>query len=222
VRRVGGKETIPIDFRLVSATNRRLTRDVENGRFRLDLLFRLEVVRIVLPPIRERQADLPHLCRFFLERHAERLGVAIPVLTQQSLNLLTNYWWPGNVRELENEMFRVVALGFKVVRPRHLSEKVRAARMEVNQAKQPRVCRFYDAEREILGAILRAALIRARGNCAETARLLGIPKTSLYRRLQRYGVKVDRVAEGDQQPIAQALARYRFLDTALGRVERDG
>ncbi len=186
VRRVGGERALPVDFRLVTATNRSLEEEVRSRRFRLDLLYRLEVVKISLPPLRERVEDIPHLARHFLAVHAARLGRAAPELRPNTVQVLSRYHWPGNIRELQNEMWRAVALGHCVVRPRHLSAKLRRIESGIDVDVGP--VDFDEAERQLLGSVMRAALIHTDGNCAEAARLLGIPRSSFYRRLRKYRI----------------------------------
>ncbi|MFO0880163.1 MAG: sigma-54 dependent transcriptional regulator [Gemmataceae bacterium] len=108
--RVGESRTIRVDTRVVAATNQLLTEEIEAGRFRDDLYYRLNVWPIYLPPLRERREDIPHLARHFLERHAEEHRVDTPELTAEMIRLLGAYDWPGNVRELENYMERAVVL----------------------------------------------------------------------------------------------------------------
>jgi len=216
IRRVGGNEIIPIDFRLVTSTNRDLGQAIANGGFRLDLLYRLEVVQITLPPLRERREDIPHLVRHFLQTHAGRLGRPVPPVTSEALQHLVQYSWPGNIRELENEMCRTIAFGHRTVRISDLSQKILShgnTGRPVSDGLEGRS--FKDLEREILGSILTAALIHTRGNGREAARLLGIPKTSFYRKLQMYRVRTDRHVGDNSQPISRSLARYRFLDNLL-------
>jgi DNA-binding NtrC family response regulator len=108
VRPVGGNEEIEVDIRLVSATNRDLAQRVREGRFRQDLYYRINVVTISLPPLRERVEDIPILANYFLARYAARAGRSAPVLSDEALGLLAAHSWPGNVRELENVMQRIV------------------------------------------------------------------------------------------------------------------
>jgi transcriptional regulator with PAS, ATPase and Fis domain len=191
VRRVGGAESIPVDFRLVSATNRDLTEDAGAGRFRADLLYRIDVVTIRLPPLRERREEIPLLARRFLERQARAAGIPLPDLDPRALEALLEYPWPGNVRELENEMSRAVALRLRAVTPDSLSPKVLRPRREAPSfgLEELRPGRsLAEVERDILGGIIREALRQTRGNKFRAAQLLRITKSSLYRRLRRYSI----------------------------------
>ncbi len=223
VRRVGGRKQIPVDFRLISATNRQLDEDVLHKRFRLDLLYRLEIVRIRIPPLRERIEDIPHLAFHFLSLHASRLGRETPPhLTAEALGALLRYWWPGNVRELENEMARALAFGYDSIMPKHLSDKVKASYLGCEDEKSPaQICDFYEAERDLLGALISAAIRYANGNRASAAKMLNMPKTSFYRRIRRYGIDAEK-ARSTYAPISRVLSRYRFLDQSpAGRTRED-
>jgi len=191
VRRVGGDSSIPVDFRLISATNRVLSEEARSGRFRADLLYRIEVVKLRLPPLRERREDIPHLVRSFLSRHARSAELAPPPVADGAMRLLCEYSWPGNVRELENEMWRAVALRVETITPLTLSMKItRAGReavlVEDQVLRQGRS--LEEIERELLGGLIREVLRRTGGNKIRAAQLLRIPKTSLYRRLRRYSI----------------------------------
>jgi DNA-binding NtrC family response regulator len=110
IERVGGKRPVPIDVRLVAATNVDLQKAVREGKFRDDLFYRINVIPVRLPPLRERIEDLPDLVRHFLERHARRFGRPVPGVSDDALDLLSRHAWPGNVRELENVVERLVAV----------------------------------------------------------------------------------------------------------------
>jgi DNA-binding NtrC family response regulator len=110
IERVGGNEPVPIDVRIVAATNKDLTRAVEDGRFREDLYYRLNVVRAKIPPLRDRWRDIPQLSAMLASKHATRMQRAAPTYSRDALEILVGYDWPGNVRELENLVMRLVAL----------------------------------------------------------------------------------------------------------------
>ena len=108
--RVGGTQTIRVDVRVIAATNRDLAEEVAKGRFREDLYYRLNVVALEMPPLRERRTDIPALAKFFLDRYAKENGKTIEGFAPEALELLMAYDWPGNVRELENAIERAVVL----------------------------------------------------------------------------------------------------------------
>ena len=177
VRRLGGSRDLPVDVRLVAATNRDLARESESGGFRQDLFFRLAVVVVNIPPLRERPGDVALLARHFAVRLAGRHGVPVPALTDEALAALAGHAWPGNVRELRNVLERAV-----VVRG---GEPIRAADLALAGAtpSTPSLDREH-REREALLAALR----RTGGRRDEAARLLGISVRTLYYRLKQWGI----------------------------------
>ncbi len=187
--RVGGEETVEVDVRLVSATNRDLAALAKSGRFREDLYYRLDVVPIVLPPLRERPGDVEELARYFLGRLAPRIGRSVRGYAPEALELLRRHRWPGNVRELENviEQALVFAEG-DLVRPEDLPEGIRGAKLApalpVPAGDRSLTEILEDLERQLI----LAAYERAKGVKAETARLLGIKPSALYYKLEKYGI----------------------------------
>ncbi len=185
--RVGDTQTRRADVHLVAATNRDLQKDVEAGRFRLDLLYRLNVIEVTMPALRDRRDDLPALARHFLSFAARNVGRPAPRLSQEAESLLLGYGWPGNVRELKNEMERAVVLSREdVLRPESFSERLRGGANVVpavggdftlNQIEQEHTLR-----------VLSRTATRE-----EAARVLGIDPSTLWRRLKRY-------EEGGEEP----------------------
>ena len=177
VRRLGGSRDLPVDVRLVAATNRDLAQESEAGTFRQDLFFRLAVVVVNIPPLRERPGDIAIIARHFAARLAARHRVPVPVLTEEALESLAGYPWPGNVRELRNVLERAV-----VVRG---GEPIRAADLALagSATGAPSLDRAH-REREALLAALR----RTGGRRDEAARLLGISVRTLYYRLKQWGI----------------------------------
>ena len=182
MRRVGGHEPISVDVRVVAATHRNLEEMIARGTFRADLYYRLNVVRVEVPPLRERPEDTSTLLAALEDRH----GIAIE---PQARELLLGYAWPGNVRELENELQRLaVVVGPRgVVRPSQLSPAILGRRSAPAGGEAPieGVWNLRDLEKEMIERALR----RADGNRAQAARLLGIPKSSLYDRLEKHGLQ---------------------------------
>lgn len=177
--RVGSSRTRQVDVRILSATNADLRAEVTAGRFREDLLFRLNTVEIHLPPLRDRPEDIPLLARYFLERHAHRYGKPVDGFAPEALEALLRHTWPGNVRELDHVIERAVLLaGGSVLQEAELGlvepRGDASARLEGMTLD--------DAERYLI----QRALSRTQGNVSEAARALGLSRSALYRRLQRF------------------------------------
>jgi two-component system response regulator HupR/HoxA len=189
VRRVGGKEAIPVDVRVISATNRDLRRALASGEFREDLYYRLAGVVIEMPSLRERKEDVPALFLHFL---AEATAPApLPRVEPGVLDLLQAYDWPGNVRELRNEVRRLVALSSgAAIEPRMVSAHVLAYRPTEAPSDQPAVLRSQveDLERRML----RAALVRHGWNKTRAAAELGLSRLGLRKKLERYGMDAEQ------------------------------
>jgi DNA-binding NtrC family response regulator len=188
VRRVGSNRPIPIDVRIIAASNRNLAERVEQGKFRQDLYYRLRVIEIALPPLRERTEDVPLLVEHFLKKLEHERGRMFSV-TPQALSVLVSYAWPGNVRELENALEAAVALTRAgVLTPEDLPPKVRAefhdaSRLEDLYANLPSL---EELERRYLAHVLRMT----RENKTRTAGILGISRKTLYRMAERFKLRV--------------------------------
>jgi len=180
VRRVGENRVRPINVRVLAATNRDLLADVHAARFRQDLYYRLRVVEVMVPPLRQRREDILPLARQLLAGAAKRFGKKAPALEPEAANLLLRYMWPGNVRELENALERALALarsdriGVDVLPP-----EVSAAPPTVETADEVRT--LAEVERDYIAAALRAT----GGNRAKAAERLGIGAATLYRKLKQ-------------------------------------
>ncbi|WP_438026682.1 sigma 54-interacting transcriptional regulator [Sorangium sp. So ce233] len=185
VRRVGENRSRPVDVRVVAATNRELAAEVSAGRFRKDLYYRLKVVELRLPPLRERREDVLPLARGLLAQAAARMKRPSPRLSPGAADRLVRYAWPGNVRELENTMERAVALAEgRRIEAEDLPEEVRSALpVPSAPAVAARVRSLGDVEQEYI----RAVLARNGGNQTRAAAELGIGVSTLYRKLKEYG-----------------------------------
>ena len=175
VQRLGGRSHRKIDFRLICATNEPLEEMIRSGRFREDLYYRIHVIPIHLPPLRERLGDIPLLCEYFLQMHCTANGVPIKRLTDDALSALEEHTWPGNVRELENLVQRfVITVRGEEINPAHLPLHIVANTLAVNEAALvPETGTDFDAEvTQLEIALLSSALTRSKGNKAEAARLL--------------------------------------------------
>lgn len=186
VRRVGGHHETAVDARIVSATNRDLAREVAAGRFREDLYYRLKVVQIEVPPLRERREDLPILVEHFLTRLAAESHRPKPKVSPACMERLLAHDWPGNVRELSNEITRMFALGGEDLGPElvaHLAHSPRSAAQGTLRGLIGR--RLEDIEAEVI----RATLESTGGKRGEAAKLLGIPRRTFYNRLRDLGIE---------------------------------
>jgi DNA-binding NtrC family response regulator len=180
--RVGSSKTQKVNVRLLSATNADLHAEVAQGRFRQDLLFRLNTVEIPLPPLRDRIEDIPILAEHFLKLHRERYRRPIMGFTPEALDALRQHLWPGNVRELDHVIERAVLMSTgSVVTAFDLAlEKTPDARMSAQLEEMS----LEDAER----LLIKKALARFEGNANRAAEALGLSRSALYRRLQKYGL----------------------------------
>jgi two-component system response regulator HydG len=191
VRPVGANHEVPFDARIVAATNRNLEDEVYEKRFREDLYYRINVVKIDVPPLRERGGDVLHLAQHFLKQFAQRNEKPTLELSTTGAEKLMAYNWPGNVRELENCMEHAVALArFDQITVEDLPEKIRAYRAErfVVAANDPtEIVTMDELERRYILRVL--ALVG--GNKSRAAQVLGFDRRTLYRKLERYGAAAD-------------------------------
>ena len=173
--RVGGERPISADVRIISATNRDLKRETDAGRFRKDLYYRINVVPIDLPPLRERGGDIDLLLSYFLEE-ARGEGQASAGLSAEALSIMKHYRWPGNVRELQSAVrFAVVRSRGRIIRPAHLPLELREfGKRKGTRGPAPKL----DDES------VQTALAKSGGNKAKAARILGVGRATLYRHLK--------------------------------------
>ncbi|HTJ31566.1 MAG TPA: sigma-54 dependent transcriptional regulator [Acidobacteriaceae bacterium] len=181
LERVGSSRTQQVDVRVLSATNADLRQECADGRFREDLLFRLNTVEIHLPPLRERREDIPALAAHFLAKHSGRYRRAIQGFEPAALQLMLQYGWPGNVRELDHTIERGVLMA--------RSERIDAPDLALHGQARPTGMNLDDMSLEAVEAILiRKALARVGGNVSHAADALGLSRGALYRRIEKYGL----------------------------------
>jgi len=188
VRRIGAVRGHPVDVRVLAATNKDLGELVQRGLFREDLFYRLNVMHVHVPPLRQHMEDLPLLCRFFLDKFAVRLGIEVQGIAPAAMELLMQYQWPGNVRELENVLERALILTDKnIILPEHLPERfgVKDERRRIDDLlgtyslKEAKVI----MEKRLIGRAMEAA----GGNKSKAAQLLELSYPALLSKLKEYG-----------------------------------
>jgi len=189
IKRVGGRETIKVDVRIIAATNKNLEQLVEERRFREDLFYRLNVVSINLPSLRERADDIPLLVDHFLRKYAAENEKPVSRVSSEGLNLLKGYRWPGNVRELENVIERAVTLSHHaVILPEDLPRRLRERPFEEYISSLPSHLSLSTLEKLYIQKVLE----EAGGNKKKAADILGINRRTLYRRAARYGINIKK------------------------------
>jgi transcriptional regulator with PAS, ATPase and Fis domain len=183
--RVGGNQPIRVDVRILAATNRDLEIAISAGAFRMDLYYRLNVVSLEMPPLRDRREDIPMLARYFAAKHGKRVTRKLAGLDPEALARLEAYDWPGNVRELENAIERAIVLGTtELIIPEDLPEAV----LDTPAAAEAGGTYHRTVREEKKRAIL-AALARAGGSFTEAAKLLGVHPNYLHRLVRNFGLK---------------------------------
>lgn len=183
--RVGGTQSIPVDIRVVAATNKDLGKEVEAGDFRKDLFYRLNVVSLHLPPLAERRDDIPLLAHHFRRRYAKSLEKTIEDISDEAMDILMNYEYPGNIRELENIIERAVALcNSGKILPKHLPQELERLCFTIYRHSSNRLPTLEENEHEYVRWVLK----RVDGNKTRAAEILGIDRVSLWRKLKRWGL----------------------------------
>ncbi len=179
--RVGGVSPIKINVRFLAATHRDLKEEIQNGLFRQDLYYRLDIITISLPPLAERDGDIPLLTHYFLKK----LRPSMPHIDQEAMELLCQYSWPGNVRELENVIERAVALaGNSPITLEHLPDDIRNLSIETYRFSQGPLPTLEDQEKNYIQWVLE----KTDHNKTQAAKIMGIDRVSLWRKLKRYGL----------------------------------
>lgn len=178
---VGGERSVSVDVRIVTATNRALREEVTKGRFRQDLLYRLRVIPIFIPPLRERRDDIPYLARHLLKQYFE--GNETPLISSEAMDILISYDWPGNVRELKNAMYYALVMhDGGEINPMHLPNELKTSRpiMTLMQSQA------LDVQKKIDVKSIALALEQCNGNLSEASIKLGISRTTLWRYRKKY------------------------------------
>ena len=187
--RVGGERSEKVDVRILVATNKNLIQLVEEGKFRKDLFYRLSVVRLHLPPLRERREDIPLLVRHFLEKAARPTSAAAKNVEPAAMAKLCGYAWPGNVRELENEIARAGAFAGAAVSIADLSSHIQAGQDPSEAAgSEPDSLRLRQRVERVERLLIREAMNRVQGNQTKASLLLGLSRFGLQKKLRRYNL----------------------------------
>jgi Nif-specific regulatory protein len=192
---VGGRRPVPVDIRLVAATNKDLKEEIQQNRFRQDLFFRLNVIHIHMPPLREIRSDIPLLAMYFLNKYSKETGRDLQGFSSDALKALTVYHWPGNVRELENEVRRAMVLAIgKQIETRDLSPSVVEERLAVSEIdsgirKRWEKTSLKDRVTSLEIQMIRDAMEQTAGDRRRAARILGLSHQGLLNKLKRYGLE---------------------------------
>jgi len=196
IMRVGGVQEIPVDIRVLAATNKDLKKEAEEGAFRLDLFYRLDVITIYVPALSERRDDIPLLASHFLDKHAGNRKKT-PRLSPEVIERLMRYEYPGNIRELENIVQRALIMcDGDVIEPRHLLDDLR----EETVLPMRRVGQGWPTLEEHEKSYILDVLDEVEGNKSKAARMLGIDRVSLWRKIKRYGLE-DPDAATDEESV---------------------
>jgi Nif-specific regulatory protein len=193
---VGGRRPVPVDIRLVAATNKDLKAEIAQNRFRQDLYFRLNVIHIVMPSLREMRADIPLLAAYFLRKYSKEMGREIETISPEATKALTAYDWPGNIRELENEIRRTVVLtSSKRIELEDLSQSIREERL-VTASEPSAPGRPADLKASLKNRVtnleiqmIREAMSQTNGDKRRASRILGLSHQGLLNKLKRYGLE---------------------------------
>ena len=186
IERVGGMHPIKIDVRLIAATNRDLNEAVRKGEFRQDLYYRLNVVKLTMPPLRERREDIPMLTRHFVQKHAKRCKVKSKPVAREAMAALVSYDWPGNVRELENAIERALVMGSSDML---LLEDLPESLMEQTPPAEMHEGKYHASVKELKKQLILDAVEQTRGNYVDAAAILGVHANYLHRLIRNLGLK---------------------------------
>jgi DNA-binding NtrC family response regulator len=184
--RLGGTEPIKVDVRIIAATNRDIKKEIEKGRVREDLYYRLNVISFDLPPLCQRKEDIPLLCYYFLNKYAKEMNKEVKEISEEAMELLLSYDYPGNVRELENIIARAVALtNSSKIELSHLPEDFRKFKIFTFRKKNSPLPTLEDQEKEYIKMVLK----EVGGNKTLAAQILGIDRATLWRKLKKYSLE---------------------------------
>ena len=186
IRRIGETRMRSINVRFISATNKELEKEIERGRFRMDLYYRLRILTIEVPPLRERKADLLLLINHFIDKYSREMGREKTYVSPGALEIMVNYPWPGNIRELQNEVQRclILAGGDRLIREEHLSARINPQR----EPAAPISYNYFLAKAEFEKRFIHQALVRFGQNKARTAKEVGLTRQGLFKLLKKHKI----------------------------------
>jgi len=187
--RLGGKETLSVDVRIIAATNEDLRESVNKGSFRKDLYYRVNVIPVEIPPLRERRDDIPLLIRHFIEKFSSKTGKKISGISKEAEDMLVRYKWEGNVRELENVIERAITItDDEIIGTDDLPDDVKNKIQRIEQSASPYFAELtlFDVEKLHIENVLKAA----DGNKSKASRILGIDYSTLLRKLKSMDIEV--------------------------------
>jgi DNA-binding NtrC family response regulator len=187
VRRIGGKDAIKVDLRIIAATNKNLSKEVEQNRFREDLYYRLKVITVEIPPLRERKEDIPELVNFFIEKYSKEFGKRVNGIEEKALQALINYQWPGNIRQLETVIERAIIICEKdkiTLSDIQDELKISIPKNILDIDIPDEGINYEELEKEIL----KKALIKSNYIIAKAARLIGMSYKTFWYRLEKFGL----------------------------------
>jgi len=185
--RIGGREEIIANVRIIASTNKDLEKEVLENRFRKDLYYRINVIKINVPPLRERREDIPLLVFYFLEKYSKEFGKNITNISPRVMNTFLNYQWEGNVRELENVIEHAVAMAEKnEILPQDIPKEI--FYFSTNEKISSKTIPYEDAKRQFEQNYLRRALEETGGNIAEASKITLIPRQNIYEKIKKFGI----------------------------------
>jgi len=198
-QRVGGTEDIPTDVRIIASTNRDLEKEVAEARFRKDLYYRINVVRIVVPPLRDRLEDIPLLCYYFLAKYAKEFHKEVERFEPAVMEVFQYHRWDGNIRELENVVERAVAMAEGTsITLKELPRELR--KVDPVPRTGGDLVPFHFAKESFEKEYLRRVLEKAQGNVSLASRLAAIPRQNFYEKMKKYGIDKDNFRGSDSVP----------------------
>jgi len=191
--RVGGSKTIEVDVRIIAATNKNLEEEIRKGNFREDLYFRINVIPLVVPPLRERKEDIPILANEFLRRFVAELNLDQKEISREAMEMLAAYKWPGNVRELKNVIERLVIMTTDaMIKPEHLPPTLRGDSQPLTQEELFGLDSLKDAKDEFERRFITHKLAHFSDNISKTAEAIGIERSHLHRKIKSLNIELNK------------------------------